>query len=115
MTDVTLVANYIAGNGGPCGKGLCGGGSLANQGATRLSYYYNLWERNLRRTPMVSGAGAIADVRYNVVRGTAQGGIQIGTARRRTSSATRSRATGDERLRSRCGADGRTSIGRRAT
>jgi hypothetical protein len=77
VTDVTLVGNYIAGNGGPCGKGLCGGGSLANQGATRLSYYYNLWDKNLRRTPMVSGAGAVADIRFNVVRGTVQGGIQI--------------------------------------
>src|SRR5262245_19059624 len=77
VTDVTLVGNYIAGNGGPCGKGLCGGGSLANEGATRLSYYYNLWDKNLRRTPMVSGAGAVADIRFNVVRGTVQGNIQI--------------------------------------
>jgi len=77
VTDVTLVSNYIASNGGPCGKGLCGGGSLADHGATRLSYYYNFWDRNLRRTPMVRGADAVADVRYNVVRGTVQGSIQI--------------------------------------
>jgi pectate lyase len=77
VTDVTLVANYIASNGGQCGKGLCGGGSLADHGATRLSYYYNFWDRNLRRTPMVRGADAVADVRFNVVRGTVQGGIQI--------------------------------------
>src|SRR5262245_57104489 len=76
VSDVTLVANYIASNGGPCDKGLCGGGSLAD-GATRLSYYYNFWDRNLRRTPMVRGADAIADIRFNVVRGTVQGSIQI--------------------------------------
>jgi hypothetical protein len=77
VSDVTILANYIAGNGGPCDKGLCGGASLANHGATRLSYYFNLWDKNLRRTPMVSGPDAVADVRYNVVRATVQGGIQI--------------------------------------
>jgi hypothetical protein len=77
VTDVTVLSNYIAGNGGPCAKGLCGGGSLANHGATRLSYYFNFWDKNLRRTPSVSGADAIADVRYNVVRATVQGSIQI--------------------------------------
>ncbi len=77
VTDVTIVANYIAGNGGPCDKGLCGGGSLADHGATRLSYYFNFWDKNLRRTPSVSGADAVADVRHNVVRATEQGGIQI--------------------------------------
>jgi hypothetical protein len=77
VTDVTILANYIAGNGGPCEKGLCGGASLANHGATRLSYYFNFWDKNLRRTPSVSGAAAVADVRYNVVRATVQGGIQI--------------------------------------
>ena len=77
VTDVTILANYIAGNGGPCEKGLCGGGSLANHGATRLSYYFNFWDKNLRRTPSVSGADAVADVRDNVVRATVQGGIQI--------------------------------------
>ena len=77
VTDVTVLANYIAGNGGPCAKGLCGGGSLANHGATRLSYYFNFWDKNLRRTPSVVGPDAIADVRYNVVRATEQGGIQI--------------------------------------
>jgi hypothetical protein len=77
VSDVTILANYIAGNGGPCDKGLCGGASLANHGATRLSYYFNLWDKNLRRTPMVSGPDAVADVRYNVVRATAQGSIQI--------------------------------------
>ncbi len=77
VTDVTLVANYLAGNGGPCGKGWCGGGSLAKYGVNRLSYYDNFWDKNLRRTPSVSGQGTVADVRYNVVRGTEQGGIQI--------------------------------------
>jgi len=77
VTDVTIMANYIAGNGGPCPKGLCGGGSLANAGATRLSYYFNFWDKNLRRTPSVAGADAVADIRYNVVRGTEQGNIQI--------------------------------------
>src|SRR5262249_8255676 len=77
VTDVTVVANYIAGNGGPCEKGFCGGGSLANNGVTRLSYYYNFWDGNLRRTPSVGGAAAVADVSFNVVRGTVQGGIQI--------------------------------------
>ena len=77
VTDVTILGNYIAGNGGPCEKGLCGGGSLATHGATRLSYYFNFWDKNLRRTPSVSGENAVADVRYNVVRATVQGGIQI--------------------------------------
>jgi len=77
VTDVTLVANYLAGNGGPCPKGLCGGASLANNGATRLSYYFNLWDGNLRRTPSVVGPDAVADVRSNVIRGTEQGSIQI--------------------------------------
>lgn len=77
VSDVTIVGCYLARNGGPCDKGLCGGGSLAAQGATRLSYYFNLWDRNLRRTPSVTGPGAVADVRDNVIRGTVQGGIQI--------------------------------------
>ena len=77
VTDVTILANYIAGNGGRCEKGLCGGASLANHGATRVSYYFNFWDKNLRRTPSVSGADAVADVRYNVVRATVQGSIQI--------------------------------------
>jgi hypothetical protein len=77
VTDVTIMANYLAGNGGPCEKGLCGGGSLANHGATRLSYYGNLWDRNLRRTPSVVGPNALADVRFNVIRATVQGSIQI--------------------------------------
>lgn len=77
VSDVTVVSSYIAGNGGACETGLCGGGSLANGGATRLSFYYNLWDRNLRRTPSVVGADAVADIRYNVVRATVQGAIQI--------------------------------------
>jgi len=77
VSDVTIVSSYLAGNGGPCEAGLCGGGSLVNGGATRLSFYYNLWDRNLRRTPSVSGAEAVADIRYNVVRATVQGAIQI--------------------------------------
>jgi hypothetical protein len=77
VTDVTIIANYLAGNGGPCAKGMCGGGSLAKYGATRVSYYYNFWDKNLRRTPAISGDDAVADVRYNVVRSPVQGGIQI--------------------------------------
>ena len=77
VTDVTIVSNYLAGNGGPCDKGMCGGGSLAKYGVTRLSYYYNFWDKNLRRTPSISGDAVIADVRYNVVRAPVQGGIQI--------------------------------------
>jgi hypothetical protein len=77
VTDVAIVGNYIAGNGGSCAKGWCGGGSLAKYGVDRLSYYYNFWDKNLRRTPSVSGEHTVADVRYNVVRSTKQGGIQI--------------------------------------
>jgi len=77
VTDVTIVSNYLAGNGGPCGKGMCGGASLAKYGVTRLSYYYNFWDKNLRRTPSISGDDVVADVRYNVVRAPVQGGIQI--------------------------------------
>ncbi len=77
VTDVTVIANYLAGNGGPCAKGMCGGGSLAKYGTTRVSYYYNFWDKNLRRTPAISGNDAVADVRYNVVRSPVQGGIQI--------------------------------------
>jgi hypothetical protein len=77
VTDVTIVGNYLAGNGGSCPKGLCGGASLATHGATRLSYYFNLWDRNLRRTPSVVGPDAVADVRWNVIRDTRQGTIQI--------------------------------------
>src|SRR5262249_9015220 len=76
-TDVPIIANYVAGNGGPCAKGMCGGGSLAKYGVSRLSYYYNFWDKNLRRTPAISGDDAVADVRYNVVRSTVQGGVQI--------------------------------------
>jgi hypothetical protein len=77
VTDVTIVSNYLAGNGGPCEKGTCGGASLAKYGVGRLSYYYNFWDKNLRRTPSISGADVVADVRYNVVRNPSQGGIQI--------------------------------------
>jgi len=77
VTDVTIISNYLAGNGGPCAKGMCGGASLAKYGVTRLSYYYNFWDKNLRRTPSISGDDVIADVRYNVVRAPVQGGMQI--------------------------------------
>src|SRR5262249_15822085 len=77
VTDVTIIANYLAGNGGPCPKGMCGGASLVKYGATRVSYYYNFFDKNLRRTPAISGADAVADVRYNVVRAPVQGGMQI--------------------------------------
>ncbi len=77
VTDVTIISNYLAGNGGPCAKGMCGGASLAKYGVTRLSYYYNFWDKNLRRTPSISGDDVVADVRYNVVRNAVQGGIQI--------------------------------------
>lgn len=77
VTDVTIVSNYLAGNGGPCGKGMCGGASLAKYGVTRLSYYFNFWDKNLRRTPSISGEDVVADVRYNVVRDPVQGGMQI--------------------------------------
>jgi hypothetical protein len=76
VTDVTIISNYLAGNGGPCAKGMCGGGSLAKYGVDRLSYYYNFWDKNLRRTPAVSG-DCVADIRYNVIRSPVQGGIQI--------------------------------------
>jgi hypothetical protein len=76
VTDVTIISNYLAGNGGPCPKGMCGGGSLAKYGVDRISYYYNFWDKNLRRTPSVSG-DCIADIRYNVIRSPVQGGIQI--------------------------------------
>ena len=77
VTDVTLVANYLAGNGGPCPKGLCGGASLANNGATRLSYYFNLWDGNLRLDTV--GGGARRRRRRALQRdpGTEQGSIQI--------------------------------------
>jgi hypothetical protein len=45
--------------------------------ADRVSFYYNLWDKNLRRTPNVTGAGRVADIRYNVVRSPEQGGIQV--------------------------------------
>jgi hypothetical protein len=77
VTDVTIVGNYLAGNGGPCAKGTCGGASLMKYGADRVSYYYNFWDKNLRRTPSVSGAHRVADIRYNVVRAPEQSGIQI--------------------------------------
>ena len=77
VTDVTIVANYLAGNGGPCAKGMCGGGSLAKYDVNRVSYYYNFWDKNLRRTPSLSGDDLAADVCYNVVRAPVQGGIQI--------------------------------------
>jgi len=77
VSDVTIIGNYLAGNGGPCPKGWCGGASLMSYGADRVSYYYNVWDKNLRRTPSVTGAGRVADVRYNVVRSPEQGGIQI--------------------------------------
>jgi hypothetical protein len=76
VTDVTIISNYIAGSGGSCAKGMCGGGSLAKYGADRVSYYYNFWDKNLRRTPTVSG-DCVADIRYNVIRSPVQGGIQI--------------------------------------
>jgi hypothetical protein len=77
VSDVTIIGNYLAGNGGRCPKGWCGGASLMSYGADRVSYYYNLWDKNLRRTPNVTGADRLADVRYNVVRSPVQGGIQI--------------------------------------
>ena len=98
VTDVTIIGNYLAGNGGPCAKGMCGGGSLAKYGVDRLSYYYNFWDKNLRRTPAVSG-DCVADIRYNVVRSPVQGGIQV--PRRRPGQRHREHAPGhqgDDRL-----------------
>jgi len=77
VSDVTIVGNYFAGNGGHCPKGWCGGASLMSYGADRVSFYYNLWDKNLRRTPNVTGAGRVADIRYNVVRSPEQGAIQV--------------------------------------
>ncbi|HXJ36016.1 MAG TPA: right-handed parallel beta-helix repeat-containing protein [Candidatus Eisenbacteria bacterium] len=77
VSNVTIIGNYFAGNGGACPKGWCGGASLMAYGADRVSYYYNVWDKSLRRTPSVTGAGRVADVRYNVVRSPEQGGIQI--------------------------------------
>jgi hypothetical protein len=79
--DLTIIGNYLAGNGGPCTKGMCGGASLVKYGADRVSFYDNFWDKNLRRTPSVSaerkGYEAIADIRYNFVRSPEQGGVQI--------------------------------------
>lgn len=81
VTNVTVIGNYIAGNGGPCAKGTCGGGSLVKDNASRVSFYYNFWDKNLRRTPAVSADNrdhaVVADIRYNVVREPEQSGIQI--------------------------------------
>jgi len=81
ITDVTIIGNYFAGNGAPCAKGTCGGASLMKYGANRVSYYYNFWDKDLRRTPAVSaenrGYDAVADIRYNYVRWPEESGMQI--------------------------------------
>jgi hypothetical protein len=81
VEDVTVSANYLAGNGGPCPKQMCGGASLVKYRANRVSFYGNFFDKNLRRTPAVSaenaGYEAIADIRYNLVRSPKQGGVQI--------------------------------------
>jgi hypothetical protein len=81
VSDVTLSWNYLAGNGGPCSKTWCGGGSLVKYGVTRFSAHANLWDKNLRRNPSIDGAmvndGTLADVRGNVVRGYLESGTQL--------------------------------------
>jgi hypothetical protein len=81
VSDVTLSWNYLAGNGAPCAKGWCGGGSLVKYGVTRISAHANLWDKNLRRNPSIDGGlvrdGTLADVRGNVVRGYVESGTQL--------------------------------------
>jgi hypothetical protein len=81
VRDVTLSWNYVAGNGAPCDKGLCGGGALVKYGVDRVSVHANLWDKNLRRNPTVDGegiaGGTLADIRGNVVRAYAQSGVQV--------------------------------------
>lgn len=81
VRDVTLSWNYLAGNGGVCAKGTCGGGALVKYGVTRVSVHGNFWDKNLRRNPSIDGAlidgGGLADVRGNVVRQYAQSGVQV--------------------------------------
>ncbi|MBP1690244.1 MAG: hypothetical protein H6Q34_817 [Deltaproteobacteria bacterium] len=81
VSDVTLSWNYLAGNGGPCSKGWCGGGSLVKYGVTRISAHANLWDKNLRRNPSIDGGlvndGTLADIRGNVVRGYVESGTQL--------------------------------------
>ncbi len=81
VRDVTLSWNYIAGSGGPCPKGACGGGSLLKYGATRISVHGNLYDKNLRRTPTLDdelGNGdVVADIRGNVVRAYEESGLEV--------------------------------------
>jgi WD40 repeat protein len=81
VSDVTLIGNYIAGSGRYCYKGLCGGGSLFKYGATNGSYYANFFDDNLERTPLISGSGSpvpvVADLRYNVTRGTQSSAMSV--------------------------------------
>jgi pectate lyase len=81
VSDVTLAWNYIAGSGGVCWKGLCGGGSLIKYGVTRISVHANFWDKNLRRNPSIDGGavidGSLADVRGNVVIAYVESGVQV--------------------------------------
>ncbi len=90
VSNITLIRNYIAGSGRICMKrsadgsyhaSLCGGGSLFKYGATNGSYYANFFDDNLERAPLVSGSGSpvpvVADLRYNVARGTQSSSMSV--------------------------------------
>ena len=77
VSDVTLSNNYFAGN----GTGSNGGASLNRYGVANLSFYYNFWDKTLRRNPTVYGGGftpySIFDIRYSFIRNAQQSGIQV--------------------------------------
>lgn len=81
VTDLTISWNYLAGNGGPCGKGLCGGASLVKYGVSNISFHANFWDKNLRRNPGINGleipGGTLADLRDNLVRDPEDSGMQV--------------------------------------
>lgn len=81
VTDLTISWNYLAGNGGSCSKGLCGGASLVKYGVSNISFHANFWDKNLRRNPGINGleipGGTLADLRNNLVRDPKDSGMQV--------------------------------------
>jgi len=81
VTDLTISWNYLAGNGGKCSKGFCGGASLVKYGVSNISFHANFWDKNLRRNPGINGleipGGTLADLRNNLVRHPEDSGMQV--------------------------------------
>lgn len=73
--DITVQWSYIAGAGTPGETSGGGGSSLVKYGSTNVTFHHNLFDKDLRRSPLAYDA--FVDFRNNVVRDWQQFGSQF--------------------------------------